>query len=137
MPNRLPKPSRLPPFRPTTTPLSRHPARFVTPTPRAWGKWRPTTYPARHAMARRLPQARHRSASERCGTRPPPPARPCEILRSGIKNGGRFILREGNNLPPRTPADNLPATPGARHSWRPPFLAPAMYAACLDEGRYP
>ena len=47
--------------------------------------------------------------------------RTCEILRSGIKNGGRFILREGNNLPPRTPADNLAA----------------MYAACLDEGRYP
>ena len=46
--------------------------------------------------------------------------RTCEILRSGIKEGGRFILREGNNLPPRTPPDNLAA----------------MYAACLKEGWY-
>ena len=46
--------------------------------------------------------------------------RTCDILRSGIKKGGRFVLREGNNLPPQTPTDNLAA----------------MYAACLDQGRY-
>jgi uroporphyrinogen-III decarboxylase len=43
-----------------------------------------------------------------------------EILLSGIKEGGRFILREGNNLPPMTPEDNLAA----------------MYKACLDYGWY-
>ena len=43
-----------------------------------------------------------------------------EILLSGIKEGGRFILREGNNLPPMTPEDNLAA----------------MYRACLDYGKY-
>jgi uroporphyrinogen-III decarboxylase len=32
-----------------------------------------------------------------------------EILTSGILRGGRFILREGNNLPPRTPWANLGA----------------------------
>ena len=31
------------------------------------------------------------------------------ILQSGIKEGGRFILREGNNLPPRCPEANLTA----------------------------
>lgn len=43
-----------------------------------------------------------------------------EILLSGIKEGGRFILREGNNLPPMTPEENLAA----------------MYKACLDYGWY-
>jgi uroporphyrinogen-III decarboxylase len=43
-----------------------------------------------------------------------------DILRSGIKDGGRFILREGNNLPPLVPEANLAA----------------MYQACLDYGRY-
>ena len=43
-----------------------------------------------------------------------------EILLSGIKEGGKFILREGNNLPPMTPGDNLEA----------------MYRACLDHGWY-
>lgn len=42
------------------------------------------------------------------------------ILTSGIMQGGRFILREGNNLPPNTPPENLAA----------------MYRACLDHGRY-
>lgn len=42
------------------------------------------------------------------------------ILLSGIKEGGRFILREGNNLPPGVPEENLAA----------------MYQACLDHGRY-
>ncbi len=31
------------------------------------------------------------------------------ILRSGIMEGGRFILQEGNNLPPCVPLDNLQA----------------------------
>ena len=31
------------------------------------------------------------------------------ILQSGIKAGGRFVLREGNNLPPRCPQANLAA----------------------------
>jgi uroporphyrinogen-III decarboxylase len=43
------------------------------------------------------------------------------ILQSGIMTGGRFILREGNNLPPRCPPANLAA----------------MYQAALDHGRYP
>ena len=43
-----------------------------------------------------------------------------DILQSGVKEGGRFILREGNNLPPRTPPANLEA----------------MYRAALDYGRY-
>ncbi len=43
------------------------------------------------------------------------------ILQSGIMDGGRFILREGNNLPPRVPLANLEA----------------VYATCLEHGRYP
>lgn len=42
------------------------------------------------------------------------------ILTSGVKAGGRFLLREGNNLPPLAPLDNLEA----------------MYRACLDHGGY-
>jgi hypothetical protein len=42
------------------------------------------------------------------------------ILLSGIKEGGRFVLREGNNLPPRVPLANLEA----------------MYRAALDHGWY-
>ena len=40
------------------------------------------------------------------------------ILQSGIKRGGRFILQEANNLPPRVPVDNLAA----------------VYAACQEFG---
>ncbi len=43
------------------------------------------------------------------------------ILQSGILRGGRFILREGNNLPPGTPYENLAA----------------MYAAAFRFGTYP
>lgn len=43
-----------------------------------------------------------------------------DILQSGVMAGGRFILREGNNLPPNCPPANLEA----------------MYAACLEYGRY-
>lgn len=46
-------------------------------------------------------------------------ARTREILLSGIKEGGRFILQEANNLPPRCPPANLEA----------------MYAAALEHGR--
>jgi uroporphyrinogen-III decarboxylase len=42
------------------------------------------------------------------------------ILQSGVMDGGRFILREANNLPPGCPAENLEA----------------MYRACLDHGCY-
>jgi len=42
------------------------------------------------------------------------------ILQSGVMEGGKFILREGNNLAPFTPPDNVAA----------------MYAACKDHGRY-
>lgn len=42
------------------------------------------------------------------------------ILRSGVMEGGRFILREGNNLAPGTPLENL---------W-------AMYEAAKEFGRY-
>jgi uroporphyrinogen-III decarboxylase len=31
------------------------------------------------------------------------------ILESGIAEGGRFILREANNLSPRTPVENVAA----------------------------
>lgn len=40
------------------------------------------------------------------------------ILESGVKEGGRFILQEANNLPPLVPPENLDA----------------MYSACLDFG---
>ncbi|MCC7191177.1 MAG: hypothetical protein IT444_00220 [Phycisphaeraceae bacterium] len=46
--------------------------------------------------------------------------RTTDILNSGIKRGGRFILQEGNNLPPGTPMASLEA----------------MYEACLDHGSY-
>jgi uroporphyrinogen-III decarboxylase len=42
------------------------------------------------------------------------------ILDSGVMEGGRFILRDGNNLPPGVPEANLAA----------------MYQACLDHGGY-
>lgn len=43
-----------------------------------------------------------------------------QILRSGVMQGGRFILHEANNLPPCVPLENLQA----------------MYAAALDHGQY-
>jgi hypothetical protein len=43
------------------------------------------------------------------------------ILASGVMDGGRFVLREANNLPPRCPEANLEA----------------MYRAALDHGNYP
>jgi hypothetical protein len=42
------------------------------------------------------------------------------ILTSGIRNGGRFVFREGNNLPPGVPLENLHA----------------MYAAAKEFGQY-
>ncbi len=39
------------------------------------------------------------------------------ILHSGIMEGGRFILREGNNLPPGVTMDNLWAMYDAAHQW--------------------
>ena len=39
------------------------------------------------------------------------------ILQSGILRGGRFILREGNNLPPGTPNENLAAMYAAAFSF--------------------
>ncbi len=42
------------------------------------------------------------------------------ILQSGIMEGGRFVLREGNNLAPGTPVENVAA----------------MYEACREYGRY-
>ena len=46
--------------------------------------------------------------------------RAAEILESGVKRGGRFILQEGNNLPPCVPMENLAA----------------VQAACLEHGGY-
>ncbi|MFZ4776913.1 MAG: uroporphyrinogen decarboxylase family protein [Terrimicrobiaceae bacterium] len=46
--------------------------------------------------------------------------RAAAILRSGIMDGGRFILQEGNNLPPCVPLANLEA----------------VYDACQEFGRY-
>jgi uroporphyrinogen-III decarboxylase len=43
-----------------------------------------------------------------------------EILQSGVMEGGRFVMRDANNLPPGCPEENLEA----------------MYAATLDYGRY-
>lgn len=43
-----------------------------------------------------------------------------DILTSGVLEGKRFVLREANNLPPRTPERNLAA----------------MYEAALDFGKY-
>lgn len=43
------------------------------------------------------------------------------ILQSGVMSGGRFILREGNNLPPCVPLPNLES----------------VYRTCLEFGRYP
>jgi uroporphyrinogen-III decarboxylase len=42
------------------------------------------------------------------------------ILQSGVMEGGKFVLREGNNLAPGTPEENVAA----------------MYAACKEFGRY-
>jgi len=42
------------------------------------------------------------------------------ILQSGVMTGGKFVLREGNNLAPGTPEENVAA----------------MYAACKEFGRY-
>ena len=42
------------------------------------------------------------------------------ILQSGIMEGGKFVLREGNNLAPGTPMENVAA----------------MYEACKEFGRY-
>lgn len=47
-------------------------------------------------------------------------ARTKEILQSGIKEGGRYILQEANNLPPCCPMANLEA----------------VYRACLEFGPY-
>jgi len=47
-------------------------------------------------------------------------ARAEAILKSGILRGGRFILKEANNLPPQTPLENIEA----------------MYAAARAFGRY-
>ncbi len=44
----------------------------------------------------------------------------CKILNSGIMEGGRFVLREGNNLAPGTPLENIEA----------------MYRAARECGRY-
>ncbi len=44
--------------------------------------------------------------------------RTCEILESGVKAGGRFVLTEANNLPPCVPEENLAA----------------MYKAALEKG---
>ena len=43
-----------------------------------------------------------------------------QILTSGVMAGGRFVLREGNNLPPGCPEENLSA----------------MYRCCLEHGNY-
>ena len=42
------------------------------------------------------------------------------ILESGIMRGGRFIMKEANNMPPRTPVANIAA----------------LYEAVREHGRY-
>ncbi len=56
----------------------------------------------------------------RCGTPASIRQETKRILESGITEGGRFILREGNNLAPGTPPENVRA----------------MYEACKEFGRY-
>lgn len=46
--------------------------------------------------------------------------RTMDILKSGVMEGGRFILRDANNLPPNCPEENLAA----------------MYDCCLEHGNY-
>jgi hypothetical protein len=36
-------------------------------------------------------------------------ARTAEVLHSGILRGGRFVMKEANNMPPRTPLENIEA----------------------------
>jgi uroporphyrinogen-III decarboxylase len=45
------------------------------------------------------------------------------ILNSGICDGGRFVLREGNNLAPGTPRANLEAMYETARAWAPPGLS--------------
>ncbi len=47
------------------------------------------------------------------------------ILNSGICEGGRFVLREGNNLAPRTPFANLDASIKKRGNFHAKFNCPA------------
>ena len=47
-------------------------------------------------------------------------ARVKQIMDSGVREGGRFILREGNNVAPKTPPEHIAA----------------MYQACKRYGRY-
>ena len=42
---------------------------------------------------------------------------------SGTVNGGRFLLREGNNLAPGTPGANLEAMYETARAWSPPGLS--------------
>jgi uroporphyrinogen-III decarboxylase len=41
------------------------------------------------------------------------------ILNSGSCDGGRFVLREGNNLAPGTPLSNLEAMYAMARAWAP------------------
>jgi uroporphyrinogen-III decarboxylase len=45
------------------------------------------------------------------------------ILNSGVCDGGRFVLREGNNLAPGTPLANLEAMYATARAWSPPSLS--------------
>ena len=56
----------------------------------------------------------------RSGTPASVRAETLRILRSGVTKGGKFILREGNNLAPGTPVENVAA----------------MYATCREFGGY-
>ena len=47
-------------------------------------------------------------------------AEAARILNSGVRDGGRFVLQEANNLPPNVPLENLQA----------------VYQACLEHGRF-
>jgi hypothetical protein len=47
------------------------------------------------------------------------------ILNSGICDGGRFVLREGNNVAPGTPLANLEAMYETARAWSPDLVAPA------------
>lgn len=85
-----------------------------------------TGFPVDHGWLRRElgPQVRINGGPHvellRSGTPEQVRAETRRILESGVMAGGKFVLREGNNLAPGTPEENVAA----------------MYAACQEFGRY-
>lgn len=85
-----------------------------------------TGFPVDHGALRRAlgPEAQIMGGPHVALVRSGPPERlraeVRRILESGVTEGGRFILHEGNNLPPGTPPDHIATT----------------YETCREYGRY-